>query len=381
MNPPVDTIEDPTDIPVDPVDTPDPDVENPNSTDLVDGKEVTDSGKAPEKTQTESDKPFWQTETTRQVNNLISVAAAAQKDYRANGERNGWMSKDGKLYSHTNVSYITTSTLVSDGYLESGLTPADYEILLVNGSDFSGYDGISVPSDSLGFTTFAVTKQSGKYLIASGAGKVGTLSAENYNAVLAKYAQSHGKIVRLSSASEEYARILNFICLYEGQFIDYSVRTIYKDNKYAVVILSPASNTAKIKQYILKNDSNFWEVVLPNLQTESYPITATNRYLPDFNIELLPNYNLAAWKNYLVTEQGGAMAAMFKNRFISSESEVAYQSGTASCYYYVLTNGTRYACYNAETGWEAVQVASDIDAVKYFKSKTGFDYGFIVKDD
>ena len=335
----------------------------------------------PEKTQSENDKPFWQTESNRQVSNLVSIASAAQKDYNLNGEKKGWMSKDGKLYSHNYNAYITTEHLVEDGYLEAGLTASDYELLLINGSDLSGYDGMSVPKDSTGYCAFAVSKQSGKYLFASASGKVGTLSAENYQAVLANYNQDHGKIGRLSSGSADYDRILNFVSLYEGQFIDYSVRQIYKDSKYAVVVLSPASNTAKVKQYILKNDNNFWEVVLPNLQTESYPITATNRYLPDFNMDLLPPYNLAAWRGYIVSEQGGAVAALFKEQFISSESQIRYQCGTASCYYFVLTDGTRYACYNDNGIWEATKASTDIDAGKYFKAKTGYDYGFIILDD
>ena len=53
---------------------------------------------------------------------------------------------------------------------------------------------------------------------------------------------------RLSSASAEYGRILNYIGLYEGRFEDLAVREIRKDNKYACVVFSGRSNTANIKQ-------------------------------------------------------------------------------------------------------------------------------------
>ncbi|WMI80460.1 hypothetical protein [Anaerotignum sp. MB30-C6] len=335
----------------------------------------------PEKTQPESTKPFWQSETTRLTNNLISIASAGQTDYKVNGAKRGWMSKSGELYSYYDGKYITTDTLVADGYLEKGLSPSDYKILLVNGSDLVGIDGASVPSDSMDFGVFAATKQSGKYLIASSSGKVGTISEEDFNSLLAKYNQSNGKIVRLSSASAEYERILNYISLFEGRFDDYYVREIRMDNKHAVVVFSNRIDTSNIKQYILENENNFWEVVFPNAQTEYYPVTSVNRYLPNFNVELLPTYTLASWRGSIVREQGGAVAALFSAKAISSASEIVYQCATSTCAYTVLSNGSRYVCYSENGIWKAAYVTSDNGARNLLREKTGIDYGFLILDD
>ncbi len=335
----------------------------------------------PEKTQPESTKPFWQSETTRLTNNLMAIASAAQTDYKINGPKRGWMSKSGELYSYYDGKYITTDTLVADGYLEKGLSSSDYKILLINGSDLADMDGASVPKDSMDFGVFAATKQSGKYLIASSSGKAGTISEENFNRLLGKYNQSNGKIVRLSSASEEYERILNYISLFEGRFDDYYVREIRMDNKHAVVIFSNRSDTANIKQYILENENNFWEVVLPNAQTEYYPITSINRYLPTFNVDLLPPYTLASWRGSIVSNQGGAVAALFSAQAITSADEILYQCATSNCAYVVLTNGNRYACYSGNGIWKAEYVTSDNKARNFFREKTGIDYGFLILDD
>ena len=326
-------------------------------------------------------KPFWQSETAMHTENLTAVAAAAQQDYKANGARRCWISKNGKLYAYYDGFYITPATLIKDGYLQSGLDTTGYEILLIEGNDLAQYDGASVPADSRDFGTFAAVKLNGKYLIASPSGKAGQISQENYIDLLAKYSQNHGTVGRLSSASAEYDRILNYIGLYEGRFEDVFVREIRKDNKHAVVVLSPVSNTAAIRQYVLKNDNGFWEVVYPNVQMDTNPVYAINRLVPDFNTELLPKYNLATWKSYMKAEQGGAMAALFANHFISSKSEIWYQCATVNTAYFRLRDGSRYVAYLAGEQWTAKAVSSDIEAKNYFLEKTGVDYSFIILDD
>ena len=357
------------------VDTDDPVIDG-DSDDDENGEEV-----VPEKTQLEENKPFWQSESTRLTNNMISIALAAQSDYRQNGEKRGWMSKNGRLYGYYDGAYVTVDTLVADGYLESGLNASEFDILLLEGSDLQAYDGVTVPSESMGYSMFVVTRQADKILFVATSGKVGQISVADYNDLLSRYNQNNGTIVRLSSGAAEYNRILNYICLYEGQFMDYHVREIRKDDKYAVVVFSPATNTAKVKQYILRNTNNFWEVVLPNLQTEAYPIHAANRYLHDFNVDLLPGYNLASWRSYIVEEQGGALAGLFSGRYISSASEIYYQCGAGSCHYFVLNDGSRYVAYDKDGIWEVQPVSSDIAARSYFMSKTGADYSFIILDD
>lgn len=330
------------------------------------------------KTQT---KPFWQSGTAMHYENLTAVAAAAQQDYRVNGPKRGWMSKNGKLYGYYDGCYITPAMLVKEGYLQSGLDTSGYEILLIEGSDLERYDGVSVPSGSRGFCVFAAVKQNGKYLLASAKGKAGQITQSEYISLLSKYNQSHGSIGRLSSASAEYGRILNYICLYEGRFADFYVREIRKDNKYAVVTFSYTSNTANIKQYILKNDSGFWEVVYPNVQMDAYPINAINKLIPDFNVDVLPKYNLSAWRNLVTAEQGGAVAALFSKYYITSKSEIQYQCATANCAYFRLTDGSRYVAYSNGEYWTAAPVSSDIAAKNYFMERTGADYSFIILDD
>lgn len=327
-------------------------------------------------------KPFWQSENTMQLNNLKSVASAGQSAYNDLGTKLGWICKNGKLYAYYTGQSVTTDTLVSSGYLESGLSADDYEILLVDGRDLAEYEGAEVPAESMNLCVFAASKQSdGTYLLASAAGRAGQISSVSYNRLLARYNQNHGTMGRLSSASAEYGRILNFVGLYEGSLEDYFVREIRKDNKYAVVTFSSKKNTADVKQHVLRNDNNFWEVVYTNLQNVYYPVTSINRALPDFNPSLLPDYNLAVWKSYIVRRDQSLVNTMISKRLITDESQIYYQCGTDQYFYMVLTNGSRYVAYKIDGVWQITHVNSDYEANNFISARTGQDYGFILLDD
>lgn len=327
-------------------------------------------------------KPFWQSENTMQLNNLKSVASAGQSAYNDLGTKLGWICKNGKLYAYYTGQTVTTDTLVSNGYLESGLSADDYEILLVDGRDLAEYEGAEVPAESMNLCVFAASKQSdGTYLLASAAGRAGQISSVSYNRLLTRYNQNHGTMGRLSSASAEYGRILNFVGLYEGSLEDYFVREIRKDNKYAVVTFSSKKNTADVKQHVLRNDNNFWEVVYTNLQNVYYPVTSINRALPDFNPSLLPDYNLAVWKSYIVRRDQSLVNTMISKRLITDESQIYYQCGTDQYFYMVLTNGSRYVAYKIDGVWQITHVNSDYEANNFISARTGQDYGFILLDD
>lgn len=327
-------------------------------------------------------KPFWQSENTLQWTNLKSVATAAQHAYDDLSKKLGLISKNGKLYTYYTQKCITTDDLVSAGYLESGLPSTDYEILLMNGNDVMYYPGAEVPPQSMKFCIFVASQQEdGNYLLATTAGKAGVLSPASYNGLMNRYNQNHNIIGKLSSTSAEYSRILNFIGLYEGKLEDYFVREISKDDTYAVVTFSNKQNTIDIKQHILRNDNNFWEVVYTNLQNVYSPITSVNQALPDFNLELLPKYTLASWKSYLKKSDSNLTNTLLSKKIITAQNQIYYQCGTSDYFYIVLTNGARYVAYSIDGIWQITHVNSDYEAKNFISARTKEDYGFLILDD
>lgn len=327
-------------------------------------------------------KPFWQSENTMQGNNLKSIAAAAQHYYDAFGEKQGWISKNGRMCSYPGGVYMTTDRLASNGYLERGLSASGYDILLVSGNDLAQYAGTDVPVEDKGFGVFAAMQQSdGRYLLASPSGKVGLLSRKDYTALLSSYGQNHGDVIRLSSASTEYGRILGFLGLYEGELEEYFVREIRKDDKYAVVTFSDKANTAYVKQHILRNDNNFWEVVYPNVQTWYYAAYRINQTLPDFNFELLPRYNIGSVAAGIKAGDPSIVNAMVAGGYVADQSQIYYQCVYKDYGYVVTHNGARYVAYQEQGKWRILHVASDYEAKNFISARTGQDYGFIILDD
>ena len=327
-------------------------------------------------------KPFWQSENTMQYQNLKAVATAAQQAYNDLCVKAGWISKNGKLYAYYAGNYITVDTLVENGYLADGLSAKDYEILLVDGRDVAQYVGAEVPDESKQLCVFAAHRQNdGKYLLATAADKAGSITSVDYTQLLSLYNQNHGTVGRLISTTPDYGRILNFVGLYEGKLEDYFVREIRKDDKYAVITFSNKQNTADIKQYILRNDNNYWEVVFTNLQSIYNPIYSVNRALPDLNLEILPDYNLAAWQPYVVKKDSSLINTMMQRQMIAQESDIYYQCGVKNYFYVVLTNGNRYVAALVDGVWQLIFVESDYAAVELMKQRTGENLGFIVLDD
>lgn len=327
-------------------------------------------------------KPFWQSEHNKQYQNLKAVAAAAQAAYDDIGSQAGWISKNGKLYAYYTQNYVTTDTLVNGGYLEAGLCDTDYEILLVNGRDVAQSLGVEVPAECLKFCVFTSCKaDNGQVLLACAADKIGRVTSVNYAGLLTKYNQSHGQIGRLLSSSAEYSRILNFVGLYEGKLDDFFVREIRKDNQYAIVTFSTKKNTADIKQHILRNDNDFWEVVYTDLQNVSAPIISVNRALPDFNLELLPSYRLAGWKNMLYQKNDALLQTLIQKKVIKTPADIYYQCGTNQYFYMVRKDGERFVCYTVDGVWQITNIDSDYAAKKFIEVRTGEDYGFIILDD
>ena len=112
-------------------------------TDKADERQAAEKAKNDEKKNEKSDskkstqnKPFWQ--ASKVYDTLTAVAAAAQQDYKVNGAKRGWMSKNGKLYGYYDGCYITPGMLVKEGYLESGLDTDGFELLLIDGEPHHG---------------------------------------------------------------------------------------------------------------------------------------------------------------------------------------------------------------------------------------------------
>ncbi len=318
--------------------------------------------------------PYW--------NSVREIALSAQNYYTENFNKTKLVSKNGKLHDASADKDITTAMLVEEGYLASKYKTYDCSILLLKTEDVKQYKGISLENDEEGLSVFAVIRnpKANSHLITTARSKGGIITTTDYITLLTDYSQNHGSTGRLMAGTEEYNRIINFLSMYEGKFGKYYIRSVTKDNKYAVVVLSSQNDVNNIRQYILRKENNVWEVVMDKVENESRPIVAVNKKLPDFNPDLLPKYTVYDYKKALMTDYTGVLYALVVDKLIDSITEVKYIAGADKFCYVVLENEVKYICYDGKRGWEITQVADIDEAYAFMIDKSASAPTFIILD-
>ncbi|MDD3570313.1 MAG: hypothetical protein PHY44_04360 [Lachnospiraceae bacterium] len=313
---------------------------------------------------------------------LDAIAEAGQNYYMENFSKTRVITKNGYLYNKSSEELIDVRYLVANGYLDSKYVASSVDVLLLDCDDFSHYDKFSLKSWETGLTVFAAMKHpsSNVYLLTTSKSSGGAISASQYAALLNSYYQNHGAVGRIYSGTEEYSRILNFISMYESKYENYYVRSIIADNKYAMVVLSGQSNTADIKQYILKRSGSIWEVVLSGLESDPRVIITVNRTLPDYNITMLPAYTINDFFGSLSKDKYELTSDMISRGMISAAGDIKYIAGTNNYCYIVLKNEVKYICNYTGEKWNIVQVSSSDEAQKKMLAISKTSPTFIILD-
>lgn len=317
----------------------------------------------------------------RIYDNLQAYASQGQSYYVKNSTAEGLLTRGGKLYNSkgtpVNAAFLDSNTTVN-----STLENFACDVLLIKGNDLLQYEGSIVPSGSSELSVYTAIKIAGnnKILLASATGPAGSITLDDYRKLLRSYSQNHGTIGLPVAGSEKYERILNFLRVHEGIYGDYFVREMKVDQKYAMVTLSPQTNALDIKQYILVNDNNFWEVALSGLEKEYHLQTAVNQALPDFNLGLLPSFSIAGSKNDLKADNSAVFKVLIYNGLIESTSQIYYACGTTDYCYIVLYDNTKFLAMRSGQNWKIEEVPSSHAALTLLQEDGGQSAAFILLD-
>ena len=296
---------------------------------------------------------------------LESTAKAGQNYYSEYYTKTRLITKNGYLFNYAAGTQITTDYLVNEGRLSQANTSSGISVMLMYGTDISAYGGNDVyivPNDKE-FTVFAFMKHpsENKYIFSSANGSYGTLSDSAYNSLLHAYSMNHGTVRRLTPSNSEYDRILSCIKMYESKYEQYFVRSITIDDKYAFAVLSGRANAATIRQYILRYDNGIWEVVMDDLETEGRLPVTVNKKLPDFNMSLLPSYNIKDFT--MLTDYTAVMNALTKAGLYAKDDTFYYFCGTNEFCYMITDSGKRFLCRYNNGEWECYKVLDYYDAL------------------
>ena len=313
---------------------------------------------------------------------LESTAKSGQNYYSEYYTKTRLITKNGYLYNYAASTQITTDYLVNDGRLTSSNTAAGISVMLMYGTDIASYGGsnVYIASTDREFTVFAFMKHpnENKYIFSSANGSYGSLNERVYNSLMSAYSMSHGIIRRLTPSNSEYDRILSCIRMYESKYEQYFVRSITVDDKYAFVVLSGRANAATIRQYILRYDNGIWEVVMDDLETEGRLPVAVNKSLPDFNMDLLPDYSI---KDYtMLTDYSAVMDALTKAGLYAKDDTFYYFCGTNEFCYMITDSGKRFLCRFNNGSWECYKVLDYYDALSRLQNFSNNPPTFILLD-
>ena len=313
---------------------------------------------------------------------LDETATVAQRYYTDNFSKPRIITKDGYLYNKAAEEKITVDYFVAEGTLPSSYRNQGIEILLLNCDDMRRYDDFQIKPSETGLAVFAAMKHptENMYLLTTGKSAGGALSSAQYAALLSSYYQNHGSVGRLYPGAEEYNRILSFISMYESQYEDYAVRSIVCDNKYAVATLSPAGNTADVREYVLRRSGSIWEVVVPGLESDPRAVITVNKALPDFNLDMLPDYCINDYRNSLNNSNLELINQLIAEQKVSISTEVKYMCSTSTYGYVVLNNEVKYLCTAVDGGWNIVMVSTPDEARRKMLSISKSAPTFIILD-
>lgn len=300
--------------------------------------------------------PFW--------TGIDEIAEKAQYYYSENFSKTRLISKNGYLFNKAAEEYIDVRYLCDREELNKSYLGYDYKVLLLYGKDVAQYSELSIKDSDMDLAVFTAFKHPEKdsYLIASANSTGGIIDGWKFRSLLEQYSQNHGRVNQLLPQSVEYERILTFIKMFESKYDNYFVRSILTDNKYAFVTLSSQTSTADVKQYILQKQDGLWEVVMGKLENESRLAVAVNKKLPDFNIEMLPDYTIYDYKDEMKTEFHDIIAVLAIRELISNVDEISYMAGTSNYAYAITTMGERYLFLNQGGTWDIKTVENGYEA-------------------
>ena len=104
-------------------------------------------------------------------------------------------------------------------------------------------------------------------------------------------------------------------------------------------------------------------------------------YRADFNLNLLPSYNIFFYKNDMKVDFSDILRNMIYHELIEQQSQVQYICSTTNYCYIVLYGGDRYLGKKLNDDWDIRKVKSAIDAVDSMKLDNQNAPTFIVLDE
>jgi hypothetical protein len=191
---------------------------------------------------------------------------------------------------------------------------------------------------------------------------------ENLNKLFDSYAPYNGEIWRPVAGDALYRAVVDMLTATspEGVFVRY----LAADDVHGLVVWSRRGDRQRVRNYIFKleydDEGNFTNTraIARDFEGTLHPTVAINSAIPNFNFDLLPDYDMARLE--LVDEGSPVfdeiLGVMIENEQIYENGEPVFISSTNLFAYIVFLDHGAFLGLNGPAGWRIIPVDDWRDA-------------------
>ncbi|MDR2899687.1 MAG: hypothetical protein LBU94_05190 [Clostridiales bacterium] len=344
--------------------TPNEPVESPEGT-ITEDPETAEPAETAEVTETEAPTPSSDANLEMSMEDVWTMIDNVNENmamfYEKYSPTVAYISKNGYLYDSPAENYVFIDELsdlteVDEEYLDESLM-----FFFLRPADLSGFGDLRL-SDSQELKIFTGYETKDGFAIAADKEQGGVISREDLKSVLDSYSWEHGDVRRIPFQTNEFESVIRELSAYNNEDEGFDVRFMERDDKYISVVASPKGEPDMLRQYILEDTGDILVVRMDSI--ESYPNyrVEINKVLPDFNQDLLPDYNLNTVMKYIQTDFQMVVDAMLEGGLITEDDlPVVFSTGTDDFSYIEFESGSRFVGHMEENNSWKMYPVEDYD--------------------
>jgi len=297
---------------------------------------------------------------------ILSTTLAAVEAYiRDFTPRNPIISSTGYLHNAALGEYITIELLVAQRHLDEEFLEENIMIFYLRPMDLVRFEEVvfdSIPTGQMGFmTVFLGYEIPTGIALYSRFGKQEIFRENLSELLLTDYnPNSNGEILRPTQHDTVYQAVVDMIQRELPQS-EVFIRYLAVDNTHGFVAFSTAGNGHGIINYIfaIEDEEGFarFRVLAVGFENTQQPKVAINGAAPNFNFELMPNYDITSISLLSLdsSEFADVMEAMAMIHQIEGELP-AFMSVTPFFAYLVYEQGNMFFGQNSNDGWNITPI-------------------------
>ncbi|MDR2938719.1 MAG: hypothetical protein LBV08_00180 [Clostridiales bacterium] len=273
---------------------------------------------------------------------INAVLNAAVEYYGNYSEFTNFVTKNGFWFDNGVNSYISIQDLIGAELLENKYLDESICFLYLKPSDLE-LPASSSTGNSGDMEIFISYEIKSGFIITSNNLPKTSITKEAHDKILGKYITEDSYSTRIYPSDENFEPIKASIQKYCSFDDDIDFRSLIKDDRFATVIFSPKEKYTDVRSFILEKENNEWAVKIDNVAEFIKPYIEVNKRLINFNLELLPKYNLSQFVGGLQNDYPQYVDYLKTQGYIDEEDgELVFFSSIDKFSYMEFSGGKKY---------------------------------------